>query len=166
MSSPATRQIMDPLETHTLDASEGRWSMGALLVTGMLVSFRGAILRACRYHLRADFREVGAYFLSLNLGFLLSAGAAHFLLPRKGVKFVLILASGVACGGFLCLALSSLPVSPIWRVPALLAIGISAGFLDVGLFLTTFPVYRHDQAATLHVAGAMFGLGCLITALL
>src|SRR6266853_4115240 len=89
MSSPATRQIMDPLEAHTLDASEGRRSMGAFLVSGMLVSFLGAILPAWRYHLRADFREVGAYFLSLNLGFLLSAGAAHFLLPRKGVKFVL-----------------------------------------------------------------------------
>ncbi len=157
---------MDPLEAHTLDASEGRRSMGAFLVSGMLVSFLGAILPAWRYHLRADFREVGAYFLSLNLGFLLSAGAAHFLLPRKGVKFVLILASGVACGGFLCLALSSLPVSPIWRLPAVLAIGVSAGLLNAGLFQTISPLYRHDRAATLNVAGAMFGLGCLITALL
>jgi len=157
---------MEAVEAHTLDASEGRRSMGAFLVSGMLVSFLGAILPAWRYHLRDDFREVGYYFLSLNLGFLLSAGAAHFLLPRKGVKFVLILASGVACGGFLCLALSSPPVSAIWRLPAVLGIGVSAGLLNAGLFQAISPLYRHDRAATLNVAGAMFGLGCLITALL
>ncbi len=157
---------MDPLEVHTLDASEGRRSMGAFLVSGMLVSFLGAILPAWRYHLRDDFREVGSYFLFLNLGFLLSAGVAHFLFTRKGVKFVLILANGVACGGFLCLALSSLSVPPIWRLPAVLAIGVSAGLLNAGLFQTISPLYRHDRAATLNVAGAMFGLGCLITALL
>src|SRR5260370_10353151 len=103
MSSPAARQIVDPLEAHTLDASEGRRSMGAFLVSGMLVSFLGAILPAWRYHLRAHFREGGSYFLSLNLGFLLSAGVAHFLLPRTGLKFVLILESGIACRGYLCL---------------------------------------------------------------
>ena len=157
---------MDPLEAHTLDASEGRRSMGAFLVSGMLVSFLGAILPAWRYHLRADFREVGSYFLFLNLGFLLSAGVAHFLFPRKGVKFALILASGVASGGFLCLALSSLAVTPIWRLPAVLAIGVSAGLMNAGLFQTISPLYRHDRAATLNVAGAMFGLGCLITALM
>jgi FHS family glucose/mannose:H+ symporter-like MFS transporter len=157
---------MEPVEAHTLDASEGRRSMGAFLISGMLVSFLGAILPAWRYHLRADFREVGYYFLSLNLGFLLSACVTHFLLPRKGVKFVLILASGVACGGFLCLALSSPPVSAIWRLLAVLGIGVSAGLLNAGLFQAISPLYRHDRAATLNVAGAMFGLGCLITALL
>jgi FHS family glucose/mannose:H+ symporter-like MFS transporter len=140
--------------------------MGAFLVSGMLVSFLGAILPAWRYHLRDDFREVGYYFLSLNLGFLLSVGAVHFLLPRKGVKFVLILASGVACAGFLCLALSSPPVSAIWRLLAVLGIGVSAGMLNAGLFQAISPLYRHDRAATLNVAGAMFGLGCVITALL
>src|SRR5258708_10822443 len=163
MSSPAPKQILEPLEAHTVDASEGRRSMGAFLVSGMLVSFLGAILPAWRYHLRADFREVGSYFLSLNLGFLLSAGVAHFLLPRKGVKFVLILASGVACGGFLWLALSSLPVWPIWRLPAVLAIGVSAGLLNAGFVQTISPLFRHDRAATLYVAAALCGLGSLLT---
>src|SRR5258708_9386332 len=142
MSSPAPRQIVDPLEAHTLDATQGRRSMGAFLVAGMLVSFLGAILPAWRYHLWADFREVGSYFLSLNLGFLLSASAAHFLMPRKGVKFMLVLASGVACAGFLCLALcSSLPISAIWRLPALLSIGRSSWLLDVRLFHTSYFLY-------------------------
>jgi hypothetical protein len=80
------------VETQVLDASEGRRSLSAFLISGMLMSFLGAILPAWRYHLRADFKEVGYYFLSLNLGFLLSVAAAHVLLPRRGVKFVLIAA--------------------------------------------------------------------------
>jgi len=99
-----------------------------------------------------DFREVGYYFLSLNLGFLLSAGVTHFLLPRKGVKFVLILGSGVACGGFLCLALSSPPVPAFWRLLAVLGIGVSAGLLNAGLFQTISPLYRTIGQATLNVA--------------
>ncbi len=166
MSSPTASKLREPVEALTLDASEGRRSMGAFLVSGMLVSFLGAILPAWRYHLRDDFREVGYYFLSLNLGFLLSAAVTHFLLPRKGLKFVLILASGLACGGFLCLALSSPPVSAIWRLSAVLGIGVSAGLLNAGLFQAISPLYRHDRAATLNVAGAMFGIGCVITALL
>ena len=47
------------------------------------MSFLGAILPAWRYHLSADFKEVGYYFLSLNLGFLFSVAAAHVLLPRE-----------------------------------------------------------------------------------
>jgi fucose permease len=157
---------MEPADAHVLHASEGRRSMGAFLVSGMLVSFLGAILPAWRYHIRDDFREVGYYFLSLNLGFLLSAAATHYVLPRRGVKFVLVLANGFACIGFLCLALSSPPVPAIWRLLTVLGIGISAGLLNAGLFQTISPLYRHDRAATLNVAGAMFGLGCVITALL
>src|SRR5258708_6099348 len=97
MSSPAPWRIEEPVQAQTLDASEGRRSLSAFLVSGMLLAFLGAILPAWRYHLHEDFREVGYYFLSLNLGFLLSVGAAHVLLPRKGVRFILILANALAC---------------------------------------------------------------------
>src|ERR1035441_3985936 len=86
MSSPAPWQLREPVETQVLDASEGRRSLSSFLISGMLMSFLGAILPAWRYHLRADFKEVGYYFLSLNLGFLLSVAAAHVLLPRRGVR--------------------------------------------------------------------------------
>ena len=130
------------------------------------MSFLGAILPAWRYHLRANFIEVGYYFLSLNLGFLLSVAAAHVLLPRRGVKFVLILANSMACAGFLYLALTSPPVAAIWRLLGLLWIGISAGLLNAGVFHAISPQYRHDRAATTNLAGVTFGLGCLLTALL
>jgi FHS family glucose/mannose:H+ symporter-like MFS transporter len=166
MSSPATGQLQQRVEASALSASEGRRSLSAFLVSGMLMSFLGAILPAWRYHLRADFTEVGGYFLSLYLGFLLSAGAAHVLLPRKGVKFTLVLASALACGGFLFLAAFSPPAPAVWRLVGVLWIGISAGLLNAGLFQAISPLYQHDRAATVNVAGVLFGLGCLLTALL
>ena len=63
------------------------------------MSFLGAILPAWGYHLRPSFTEVGDYFLVLALGLLLSVGASHVLLPRRGLKFILVLASLLACGG-------------------------------------------------------------------
>lgn len=147
-------------------ASEGRRSLSAFLVSGMLMSFLGAILPAWRYHLRPDFREVGYYFLSLNLGFQLSAVLSQRLLPRKGVKFLLILANGLACGGFLYLALTSPPVGALWRLFGVLWIGVSAGMLNAGLFHAVSPLYQQDRAATVNLAGVVFGLGCLLTALL
>src|SRR5258707_12812963 len=110
MSSPAPWRVEEPVDTLALDASEGRRSLSAFLISGMLMAFLGAILPAWRYHLKADFTEVGYYFLSLNLGFLLSVPAAHLLLPRNGPKFVLMVANAIACGGFLYLCLTPLPV--------------------------------------------------------
>ena len=166
MSSPAPWRLEEPVETLALDASEGRRSLTAFLISGILMSFLGAILPAWRYHLSADFKEVGYYFLSLNLGFLLSVAAAHVLLPRKGVKFVLIVANAMACTGFLFLALVSPPVPATWRLLGVLWIGISAGLLNAGVFQAISPQYRHDRAATMNLAGVMFGLGCLLTSLL
>ena len=166
MPSPAPWRIEQPVETLALDASEGRRSLSAFLISGMLMAFLGAILPAWRYHLKADFKEVGYYFLSLNLGFLLSVPAAHLLLPRKGAKFVLMVANAIACGGFLYLALTSPPVAAIWRLLGVLWIGISAGLLNAGVFHAISPQYRLDRAATMNLAGVMFGLGCLLTALL
>jgi len=166
MSSPATWRLEEPVETQVLDASEGRRSLSAFLISGMLMSFLGAILPAWRYHLSADFKEVGYYFLSLNLGFLFSVAAAHMLLPRRGVKLLLIVANAMACAGFLYLALTSPPVAAIWRLLGVFWIGVSAGLLNAGVFHAISPQYRHDRAATMNLAGVMFGLGCLLTALL
>lgn len=166
MSSPAPWRLEEPVETLALDASEGRRSLTSFLISGILMSFLGAILPAWRYHLSADFKEVGYYFLSLNLGFLLSVAVAHVLLPRKEVKFTLIVANTMACTGFLFLAITSPPVPAIWRLLGVVWMGVSAGLLNAGVFQAISPQYRHDRAATMNLAGVMFGLGCLLTSLL
>ena len=98
MSSVAQLQL-DP--DGEKSAARDAWrSMAAFLVSGMLMSFLGAILPAWRYHLRPSFTEVGDYFLSLAFGLLLSVGTAHFLLPRRGLKFVLVLPTRSPVVGF------------------------------------------------------------------
>ena len=166
MSSPATGRMEAHVEGQTLNASDGRKSVSAFLVSGMLMSFLGAILPSWQYHLKADFTEVGYYFLALNLGLLLSAGIGEIVLRRRGVKTLLVLANAVACGGFLFLALSSPPAPASWRLAGMLWIGIGAGLLNGGAFHAISPLYKHDRAATVNLAGAMFGFGCVLTALL
>src|ERR1700691_5496609 len=164
MSSVAQLQL-DP--DGEKSAARDAWrSMTAFLVSGILMSFLGAILPAWGYHLRPSFTEVGDYFLSLAFGLLLSVGAAHFLLPRRGVKFVLVLANMLACGAFLFLALSSPPAPAAWRLWGVLCIGFSTGLLNAAVFHAISPIYQIDRAATVNFAGLLFGSGSLLTALL
>ena len=163
---PASWQIEERPNPQIMNASDGRRSLSAFLISGMLMSFLGAILPAWGYHLKADFTDVGHYFLSLNLGFLLSAGVAHLLLPRKGIKFTLVLANALACGAFLYLAAGTSSAPVVWRFLGLLWIGFSAGLLNGAIFHAISPLYQQDRAATVNLAGVMFGLGCLLTALL
>src|SRR5277367_4215323 len=164
MSSVAQLQL-DP-DGEKVGAPDAWRSMAAFLVSGILMSFLGAILRAWGYHLRASFIEVGDYFLVLALGLLLSVVAAHFLIPRRGLKFALILSSLLACGGFLFLAISSPPAPAAWRLWGVLCIGFSAGLLNAGVFHAISPIYQVDRAATVNFAGLLFGSGSLLTALL
>jgi FHS family glucose/mannose:H+ symporter-like MFS transporter len=156
---------LDPGHNRRPDAYPGR-SLAAFLVSGILMSFLGAILPAWGYHLRPGFSEVGTYFLILALGLLLSVGAAHYLLKRRSLKFLLIAASALACAAFLFLAISTPPAPTAWRLLGILAIGFSAGLLNAGVFHAISPIYQADRAATVNLAGLVFGAGSLITALL
>src|SRR5271156_5626072 len=164
MSSVAQLQLdPDGEKSATRDA----WrSMAAFLVSGILMSFLGAILPAWGYHLRPSFTEVGDYFLALAFGLLLSVGAAHFLVPRRGLKFVLVLANLLACGAFLFLALSSPPAPAAGRLWGVLCLGFSTGLLNAAVFHAISPIYQIDRAATVNFAGLLFGSGSLLTALL
>lgn len=150
---------------HVTDAYEGRRALSGFFITGLLLSFLGAILPSWGYHLRPDFTTVGAYFLSVNIGIVISVRAGQLLL-RRGIRGVLMLACGIASAAFLILALSSPPVSAVWRLVGLFWIGFSAGLLNAAVFHAISPLYRHDRAATVNLAGTLFGSGCLLTALL
>src|SRR5579864_2667029 len=167
MAGPAQLQLKpDPGRASTLDVIQARSCFPAFLVCGILVSFLGAILPAWGYHLREDFGEVGEYFLSLNLGFLLSVAAGQRLLARKGLKFTLILANALASGSFLFLAFYSPPLAAGWRLGGVLWLGTSAGLLNACMFLAISSLYERDRATTVNLASLLFGLGCVLTALL
>lgn len=149
-----------------LQAAAARKALSGFLLAGLLMSFPGAILPAWGYHLRSDFSTTGFHFLAMALGILTSAAIAHRLVARKGTSFVLVVASGLACASILYLSLVVPPASSWWRLPGLLLVGVSAGLLISALFHAISPIYRHDPAATVNIAGVLFVLGSLVMALL
>ena len=149
-----------------LQASSARRCLAGFFLTGILVAFLGAIIPAWGYHINSQFLTVGNFFLALNLGMLASLKGALYLLGRRGIRFVLILASALSCAGFLYLAAVPPTASIWWRMGGLFLLGISAGLMSTAVFHGISPLYARDAAATLNLAGAFFGLGCLLTAVL
>jgi len=149
-----------------LEASAARKVLAGFFLTGLLMSFLGPILPAWGYHIRSDYSAAGLHFLAMALGIIASVGGSHRLLPIKGIRFLLVLSSGVAAGSLLALALMSPPVALGWRLAGIFLVGASSGGLATALFHGISSIYEHDPAATANLAGLLFGLGSLTTALL
>ena len=132
----------------------------------MLVAFLGAVLPVWRYHVNSEYITVGNFFLSMIVGMLASIKGASYLLSRRGIRFSLILASSLACAAFLFLAAVPDSASPWWRAAGIFLLGLSAGLTGTAVFHAISPMYLRDSAATLNLAGAFFGSGCLVTVLL
>ena len=154
------------LQVETPRAELGRKALSGFFLSGLLMSFVGAILPAWGYHLGSEFSIAGSYFLSLNAGIIVSVRLGRELLARKETAFVLAAAAALACGAFLFLSTVS-PPSPVWlRVFGVFWLGVSAGLLNSAVFHAISPIYQQEPAATVNLGGMLFGLGCFITALL
>lgn len=140
--------------------------MGGFFISGVLLSFLGAILPAWGHHLSSDYGIIGWYFGGLIAGLVGSTWFAPALMERKGTGWTLALACGAAGSAFLYLAFVSPPASPWWRVAGMAVIGCSAGLLHRAIFHAISPIYRHDPVATVNMAGILFVLGCLTVTML
>jgi len=163
LSASEAEHNQPPTEVYT---RAGRNALTVFFLSGMMMSFPGAIMPAWGHHLRDDFTVVGHYFLSMAVGTLLSVKAGPYFLLRRDVRTVLTWAAGLACFSFLWLALFSPPSFWGWRMAGLVFLGLSAGLLNSAAFQSISSFYERDPAATVNLAGAMFGLGCLTSALL
>jgi FHS family glucose/mannose:H+ symporter-like MFS transporter len=152
--------------TPTLEASTARKALSVFFLSGMLLAFPGAILPAWGYHIRFEYSVVGNYFLAISLGILASVKLASMLRDRRGIRMVLLAGGGLACAAFLWLAMALPPAHWGWRMAGMAIIGVGAGTLASAAFHCIAPSYQHNPAAAINLAGAMFGLGCLVTALL
>jgi fucose permease len=152
--------------TGALETRSARKALAGFFLAGLLMSFLGPLLPAWGYHLKADYSSGGLYFLGMALGILAAASVAHRLVPAKGVAFTLTLASGLASGALVYLALVSPPASAWWRLAGVFLLGGSSGLLVSALFHGISSVYQHDPAATVNLAGLLFGLGSFVLALL
>ena len=150
----------------TLAPAGSRRALAGFFISGVLLSFLGPILPAWQHHLSSDYGIIGLYFAGLVAGLLASVAFAPRLLEHKGVGWTLALACGLAGSVFLYLAFVSPPVSAWWRVGGMIMLGFSAGLLHTAMFHAISPMYKHDPAATMNLAGMLFGLGCLAVTLL
>ena len=130
------------------------------------MSFLGAILPSWGYHLREHLSEVGSFFLSVNVGFLVATFSSQAFFAGGCAKRKLVIANVMACGGFLFLAMFSPPASGILGSVGLFWLGASIGLLNSGVFQAVSPLYQRDRATTTNLASVIFGLGCLVAALL
>lgn len=154
------------VEQGALASVGARKALAGFFVSGLLLSFLGAILPSWRHHLYSEYLTISWYFIGLIAGVLGSVWASPPLLERKGVGWTLAFSCGTASAALLYLAFVSPPYSPWWRVAGLVLIGFAAGVLHTAIFHAISPMYRHDPVATINLAGILFGLGCLTVALL
>jgi FHS family glucose/mannose:H+ symporter-like MFS transporter len=155
-----------PVEQGSLDSRGSRAALGGFFISGLMLSFLGAILPSWQSQQVYEFSTVALYFIGLIAGIIGSVWAAPPMLARKGIGWTLAAACLGASVAFLYLAFVSPPMSEWYRVGGLALIGFSAGLLHTGIFQAISPMYRHNPAATVNLAGILFGLGCLTVALL
>jgi len=148
------------------ETSGSQRALAGFFVSGLLLSFPGAILPAWGYHISGDYRTAGNYFLALGIGIVLSIRAGQDLLRRRGIRWTLVVSCALACALLLFLAAFGPPFSAWWRAAGLAGIGFAAGLLHSAIFHAISPIYRRDPAATVNLAGIAFGLGCLTMPLL
>ena len=149
-----------------LGSSSARRALAGFFISGVLLSFLGTILFSWQHHLTSQYGIVGLYYAGLIAGLVASARTSPALLRRKGIGWTLALACGLAGAAFLYLGFVSPPFSPWWRVGGMAVVGFSAGLLHTAIFQAISPMYRHDPAATVNLAGILFGAGCCFLAIL
>src|ERR1700687_5249787 len=149
-----------------LGSSSARRALAGFFISGVLLSFLGTILFSWQHHLTSQYGIVGLYYAGLIAGLVGSARISPALLRRKGVGWTLALACVLAGAAFLYLAFVSPPFSPWWRVAGMAVVGVAAGLLHTAIFHAISPMYRHDPAATVNLAGILFGSGCFTLAIL
>ena len=155
------------IELEILTTAAGRKALTGFFLSGMLLSFLGAILPAWGFYLHSDFSAAGRYFLMLNLGLVLSLRVVRYVLYRWTIGRILMIACLGATAALLGLAAT---VPPAWQQPArlaaLTAAGFFAGLLNSTVLYAVTPTYKQDPAATLNLAGLLFGSGALASALI
>ena len=155
------------LELEILTTAGGRKALSGFFLSGVLLSFLGAILPAWGFYVHSNFRQAGLYFLMLNLGLVLSLRVVRLVLYRWTIGRILMVASLGGAAGLLVLAT---PAPDAWlvyvRLTGLAVTGFFAGLLNSTVLYAISPTYKQDPAATLNLAGVLFGAGCLSTALI
>ncbi len=144
----------------------GRAALPGFFLIGLLYSFLGSILPAWRFNLTPDYASIGFLFLALGCGVVSSVRLARGLLAHLPANRCMAIACAISFGALNLLCWFSPPASVWWQLGGLFGLGIGVGVLNATIFHYVWPFYLRDPAATLNLAGILFGLGCLMTAVI
>lgn len=163
-ADPRSGPIAPGISTSALTGARG--GLVAFLISGLLMSLLGAVLPAWRYHIEPAFLLIGSYFLFQNVGIVLGTSLGALMLRRKGIRAGLAFSCVLAAAGLMALGVFSPPAHFAWRLGALFLVGLGAGGIHTGALHAIVPAYDHEPASTLSLAGVLFNLGALATALI
>src|SRR3954470_11912549 len=96
-------------DSGTLSSAGTRQGLAGFFISGVMLSFLGAILPSWQHHLSSEYLTVGLYFLGLIAGLLGAVAVANRLIVKKGLSWALAFACAVAGTAFLYLAIASPP---------------------------------------------------------
>lgn len=142
-----------------------RRGLAGLFLSGLIVTFLGAILPAWGYHLSSDYSLIGTFFLAMNGGFIIAIWLSEFLINKLGIRGSLILSTLLATGGFTSLIFAMPPANPMWCHIILPFLGFAAGLLNASVFELITPAYQRAPDTTLSLGGILFLGGCLTATL-
>lgn len=157
-----SRDHMEIARQAMAGARRGLWGF---YIAGLLMASLGAMLLAWRHHIAPNFVLIGTYFLIQNLGILAGSLIVLPLLKKKGIAFGLWSGCLAAAAGLLVLAGSTPPLHWAGRLAGLLIMGMGAGSVYTSALHAIAPAYDLDSASTTTLAGTLFTLGGLTSAL-
>jgi fucose permease len=144
-------------------AHAARRAILAFFLCGLLGALPGALLPWWDYHVRPDFPLQGLLFFCSGLGVIVALRVARWMLPRRGVRFTLLLGSLLAVAVFSGIAWVSPAEAPGWqRLPVLGLCGFALGLLQAAVFHSIEPYYEHNPGGTLNLTSLLFGAGATL----
>ncbi|HEY3453941.1 MAG TPA: MFS transporter [Bryobacteraceae bacterium] len=149
-----------PVEKAQHNGRAPAWLAGFLLL-GALLGLAGSLLVAWEYHIDVEPQIIGLHFLSLSAGFIAAAAIAQKYVRRVPVRWIAMIACGLACATLIALAFLMPPSAVWWRIAGLALLGISAGGLTAALLYAMEPAFSASPASTANIAALLFGCGCL-----
>ena len=97
---------------------------------------------------------------------MLAAAGAERLIARLGIRLLAVASCAFAAASLVALSFLAPPLPAHWRILGLACLGASAGGLMAALLHVLRPEFERTPAATVNLAGVLFGCGCLLSTLM
>jgi MFS transporter, FHS family, glucose/mannose:H+ symporter len=136
------------------------------VVSGFLLALPGALLPLWGFHINGNYGMAGNFFLVLGLGVVAGGMLAQRIARTAPLARLLASAYFAGAVALLLLAVAAPPAQPWYQALALFGTGMAAGVMNTAVLESVTPCYESNPAAITLAAGAFFGGGSLLAALL